>query len=93
LINVGRGEVIERDALDKALKEKWIAGAGLDVFWGEASGMMLSPDDELWGMDNVIISPHTAWFSENYHRRAVDLFIENLRRFVKGEGMINRMKW
>ena len=93
LINVGRGEVIERDALVNALKKKWIAGAGLDVFWGEASGMMLSPDDELWGMDNVIISPHTAWFSENYHRRAVDLFIENLRRFVKGEGMINRMTW
>jgi phosphoglycerate dehydrogenase-like enzyme len=93
LINVARGQIIDRQALIKALKEKWIAGAGLDVFWGDASQMELSPDDELWNIDNVIISPHTSWFSENYHIRAVDLFVQNLMRFAKGEQLINEAKW
>ena len=84
LINVARGEIINREALIKALKEKRIAGAGLDVFWGDISQLHLSSDDELWNMDNVIISPHTAWFSEHYHERAVDLFFRNLERFIKG---------
>ena len=93
LINVARGEIIDRKALIKALKEGWIAGAGLDVFWGDVSQMNLSSDDELWNMENVIISPHTAWFSENYHVRAVDLFIQNLMRFVRRETLINEVKW
>ncbi len=93
LINVARGQIIDREALIKALKEKWIAGAGLDVFWGDASQMELSPDDELWNLDNVIISPHSAWFSENYHIRAVDLFVQNLMRFTKGEPLRNEVKW
>ena len=93
LINVARGEIINREALIKALKEKRIAGAGLDVFWGDISQLHLSSDDELWNMENVIISPHTAWFSENYHERAVDLFIRNLDRFVKGEKLINEVKF
>ncbi|MFH1351758.1 MAG: D-2-hydroxyacid dehydrogenase [Pseudomonadota bacterium] len=93
LCNVGRGELINRQALIKALKEGWIAGAGLDVFWGDAAQMHLSPDDELWDMENIIISPHVAWFSENYHVRAVDLFVKNLMRFIKGDALLNVVKW
>ncbi|MDY7035679.1 MAG: D-2-hydroxyacid dehydrogenase [Thermodesulfobacteriota bacterium] len=93
LINVARGEIINREALIKALKDKRIAGAGLDVFWGDISQLHLSSDDELWNMDNVIISPHTAWFSEHYHERAVDLFFRNLERFIKGEKLLNEVKF
>ena len=93
LINVARGPIIDQEALLKALKENWIAGACLDVFWGDASQMQLSPGDELWDLDNLIISPHNAWYSENYHIRAVDLFVENLNRFIKGEELLNRVKW
>jgi len=93
LINAARGQIIDREALIKALKEKWIAGAGLDVFWGDASQMELSLDDELWNLDNVIISPHLFWFSENYHIRAVELFSRNLMRFIKRESLINEVKW
>jgi len=93
LFNVARGEIINRQALIKALKEKRIAGAGLDVFWGDVAQMQLSPDDELWNMENVIISPHTAWFSENYHIRAVDLFVKNLTKFKNGEPLINEVTW
>jgi phosphoglycerate dehydrogenase-like enzyme len=93
LINVARGPIIDREAFLKALKESWIAGACLDVFWGDASQMELSPDDELWDLDNLIISPHNAWYSANYHVRAVDLFVENLNRFIKGEELLNQVKW
>ena len=90
---MARGEIIVREALIKALREKRIAGAGLDVFWGNPDQMHLSQDDELWHLDNVIISPHMAWFSESYHIRAVDLFVENLNRFIKSKPLINEVKW
>lgn len=93
-MNVARGEIVVKEALLKALKEKWIAGVGLDVYWGaDPSEMILRPDDELWEFDNVIISPHTAWFSENYAIRAADLFNRNLQRFVNQEPLINAVKW
>lgn len=93
-VNMARGDIVVKDALLKALKEKWIAGAGLDVFWGsDPSEMILDPNDELWGFENVIISPHTAWFSENYVKRASDLFCDNLERFIRGEPMINQIDW
>jgi len=92
LVNVARGDIIVREALIRALKEGWIAGAGLDVFWGHIVNA-LPPDDELWEMENVIISPHTAWLSEGYHLRAVELFIDNLKRFIKGEPLRNIVKW
>lgn len=93
-MNMGRGDIVIRDAFLRALREKWIAGAGLDVFWGsDPSEMILNPHDELWGFENVIISPHTAWFSENYAQRASDLFCHNLERFIQGEPMINQVDW
>lgn len=93
-INIARGEIVVKEALVKALKENWIAGAGLDVFWGaDPSEMILSPDDELWKFKNVIISPHTAWLSENYAARATDLFCQNFDRFLNGIPLINEVKW
>lgn len=85
LLNVGRGDAVEEEALIKALQEGWIAGAGLDVFRREP----LPPESPLWDMPNVIITPHTAGFSERFLERATGTFIQNLRRYVSGEPMIN----
>jgi len=60
VINTSRGPVIDEPALIKALKEKWIAGAGLDVFEQEP----IAADNPLLKMDNVVVFPHTASYSD-----------------------------
>jgi phosphoglycerate dehydrogenase-like enzyme len=82
LINVARGPVVDEKALVEALSKEEIAGAGLDVFEVEP----LPPDSPLWGMPNVIISPHVAGYTPHYDDRATDLFAENLRRYLAAEG-------
>lgn len=85
IINVARGKVIKQAALIKALKEKKIAGAGLDVFEEEP----LSSSSELWTMENVVITPHRAGDTIHYWKRATDIFCENLRRYIDNEEMVN----
>lgn len=85
LINPSRGEVIDQDALIKALQEKHLAGAALDVFQQEP----LPPEHILWTLPNVIITPHIAGNSRYYNDRAITLFIENLKRYVGGEPLLN----
>jgi phosphoglycerate dehydrogenase-like enzyme len=85
LINVARGPVVDEAALVHALRERWIAGAALDVFEQEP----LAEDSALWGMDNVIVSPHVAGFTPHYDDRATALFAENLRRYLGGEPLLN----
>jgi phosphoglycerate dehydrogenase-like enzyme len=87
LINVGRGGVIDEAALIEALTHGKIAGAGLDVFEQEP----LPPESPLWKLENVIISPHVSGASVNYHRKAANLFIENLHRFLQGEPLMNEV--
>jgi phosphoglycerate dehydrogenase-like enzyme len=88
LINIARGSVVDEPALIQALQESWIAGAALDVFEQEP----LPPDSPLWKMDNVIISPHIAGFTPHYDDRATALFAENLRRYLSGEPLLNRVE-
>jgi phosphoglycerate dehydrogenase-like enzyme len=85
IINISRGAVIDEAALVRALKEGWIAGAALDVFQEEP----LPPDSELWGMDNVILTPHISGGTPVYMERAVALFCDNLRRYLAGEPLRN----
>ncbi len=85
LVNIARGAVVDETALIRALQEGWIAGAGLDVFEQEP----LPPDSPLWTMDNVILTPHTAGFSPHYEERAVEIFTENLRRYLEGRPLLN----
>ena len=85
LINIARGAVVDEPALVRALKEGWIAGAGLDVFEQEP----LPPESELWEMENVIMSPHISGGTENYNQRAAAIFCENLRRYLAGEPLMN----
>jgi D-2-hydroxyacid dehydrogenase (NADP+) len=66
IINIARGGVVDEAALVRALKEGWIAGAGLDVFEQEP----LPAESELWGLENVIISPHISGGTEIYNLRS-----------------------
>jgi phosphoglycerate dehydrogenase-like enzyme len=86
LVDVSRGGVVDHGALLHALREKKLGGAALDVFPEEP----LSPESPLWKMPNVIISPHISGNTPFYDERAVDLFAENLRRYLTGEQLLNR---
>ena len=81
------GPIVDEKALIKALKEGWIAGAGLDVFETEP----LPEESPLWDLDNVIITPHIAGPTPHYMDRLMDLFIDNLEAFVEGrtDKMVN----
>lgn len=84
-INIARGQVVDEPALIDALHKRHIAGAALDV----AAVEPLPPENPLWDMENVIITPHTSGHSEHVHSRAVDLFCSNLGRFRRGEPLVN----
>ena len=85
LVNVARGRLIDDDALVAALERGAIAGAGLDAFVREP----LPEDHPLWRLPNVLITPHTAAFGDDYWRPAVDFFLENFERFTRGHTLIN----
>lgn len=85
LINVARGAVVDEQALLEALRQRRIAGAGLDVFAEEP----LPPDHPLWTLDNVLITPHNAGAMRDYTGAALELFLDNLGRFVRGEPLRN----
>ncbi len=85
LVNIGRGQVVHESDLIKALKKGWIGGAGLDVFETEP----LPADSPLWQMENVLITPHVSGFTPFYDARATDIFVENLRRYLAGEPLLN----
>ncbi len=85
IINIGRGSLIDQEALIKALDEKCIAGAGLDVTVPEP----LPKESRLWDFDNVILSPHVSGGMEDYMVRATELFCDNLRRYLEGKKLRN----
>ncbi len=85
IVNIGRGGTIEEQVLIEALREGWIAGAGLDVFEAEP----LPEDSPLWSMQNVLITAHYAGITPQYHTRAMTIFLDNLRRYVAGQPLRN----
>ncbi len=85
LINVARGGVVDEAALIRALREGWIAGAGLDVFEHEP----LAPDSPLWEMPGVIITGHYGGVTPAYDDRAFEIFLDNLHRYRAGEPLRN----
>ena len=85
LINIGRGALVDEQAMIRALQQKRLAGAALDVFDTEPP-----PDDSpLWEMPNVIVSPHSASTVSQENARITDIFCENLRRYVDGQPLRN----
>jgi phosphoglycerate dehydrogenase-like enzyme len=92
LINVGRGVIVNLTDLTAALEAGEIAGAGLDVFEVEP----LPPDHPLWAMPNVILTPHVAGYSPRIAARHLDLLLDNIGRFVRGEplrNVVDKERW
>lgn len=85
LVNIARGGIVNEAALVRALKENWIAGAGMDVFEKEP----LPADSELWKCENAILAPHISSATPHYDARASELFCENLRRYLRSEELLN----
>jgi phosphoglycerate dehydrogenase-like enzyme len=85
LINVSRGKLVDDAALIAALVDGHLAGAALDVFTSEP----LDRDSPYWDLPNVIVTPHTSGAMQDYWTPLVALFSENLRRFERGEPLLN----
>jgi len=85
VVNVGRGSVLDEEALVDLLSTGRLGGAALDVFATEP----LPESSQLWQLPNVIVSPHTAALSTRENERIVDVFIDNLHRFIAGRPLIN----
>ena len=85
LINVGRGRIVNEDAMVEALRAGSIGGAYLDCHVEEP----LPGDHPLWGMDNVLVIPHDSHSSPFIGDRIVDIFCENLRRYIKGDPLLH----
>jgi phosphoglycerate dehydrogenase-like enzyme len=85
LINIGRGPVVDEPALVRALSERRIRGAALDVFDTEP----LPPGHPFYGLDNVLLSPHSADHTPDWKERTMRVFIDNFRRFRDGNPLLN----
>ncbi len=85
LINVGRGQLLDEDALIGALQSGSLAGAALDVFQTEP----LPVDSPLWAMPNVIVSPHMSADFHGWLEALADQFLENLDRWLTGQPLLN----
>lgn len=99
LMNVGRGECIDEGAVVEALKAGAIAGYASDNF-GDASGELtpdnmetLSPESELWRLDNVIITPNCAEAAPKRYVYMAENITDNYHRWKKGQELTNRLLW
>ena len=91
-INIGRGATVVLDDLAQALRDGEIRGAALDVFETEP----LPSDHPLWGMPNVIITPHCAGAGPYLNDRRTELFVENCVRFAEGrelKNVVDKANW
>jgi len=86
-INMGRGELVDENALLQTLKARGIAGAALDCFKQEP----LPKEHPFWGLDNLILTPHIGGVSDVYVQQAARIIRKNIKRFLEGdqENMIN----
>ena len=85
LVNVARGKLVDDEAVVEALRDGRLGGAALDVFSQEP----LEPSSPYWDLPNVIVTPHTSGAMTDYWTPLVALFAGNLRRFEKGEPLLN----
>ena len=100
IVNVGRAALIQEEPLYKALKEGWIAGAGIDVWWHPhwwdpkwKPEKNVPANYPFWELENVILTPHNVGFVERtkYSENSIKIWAENIRRIVNGEEPINQV--
>ena len=89
ILNPSRGRLIDEGALIRALREGWVAGAALDTHHHTP----MPPDHPLWGMRNVILTPHISGTFESPHtmQRIWDIFVQNVERFLSGRPLLNEL--
>jgi D-3-phosphoglycerate dehydrogenase len=85
LINTGRARLVVRQALHEALASKRIAGAAFDVFWDEPA----DPGDPLLALENFVLTPHVAGFSDTAVADIAEAVVDNIRRFAAGGPLVN----
>lgn len=85
IVNVARGEVVDEPALIAALQSGRLGGAFLDVFASEP----LAPESSLWDLPNVVVTPHSAGFSDGNAARVAEIFLDNLGRWARGAALCN----
>ena len=85
LINIGRGPLIVESDLIDALSDGTLKGAALDVFTEEP----LPAGSPLWGLPNVLISPHNADMTADFRHQSVRLFCDNCYKFLGGDPLVN----
>jgi D-2-hydroxyacid dehydrogenase (NADP+) len=88
LINVARGAVVNVQALKEALQAGTIRQACLDVLPTEP----WPANDDLWDVPNLFLTPHNAWSSPMYLPRVAELWLENLRRYVRGNELLHQVR-
>ena len=89
VLNPARGPLIREEALLRALREGWIAGAALDTHYHYP----MPPEHPLWRMPNVIMTPHISGSSGSpfFLRRVWDIFVQNVERLLKEETLLNEL--
>ncbi len=85
IVNIARGQIVDEPAMTAALESGALGGAALDV----ASVEPLPADSPLWDLPNVLISPHSASTVADENRKIVDIFCDNLRRYLDGRPLVN----
>jgi len=90
LVNISRGEIIDEEALLQALAAGRIRGVALDVYEGE---FQRPPDSRLWDDERVLITPHVSAGTDVSEHRGVNLFCENLTRYLEGLPLKNVIDW
>jgi phosphoglycerate dehydrogenase-like enzyme len=85
LVNIARSQIVNQTAMIEALESGQLGGAVLDVFDQEP----LAAESPLWSQPHVIISPHSSGFRASHWEEVIDLFSDNLRRFQRGEPLLN----
>ena len=85
LINIARGQLVDEPALIDALRSGHLGGAALDVFATEP----LPADSPLWDLPNVLVTPHSMSTALGENEALVELFCDNLRRYLAGEALRN----